>query len=364
MLLSPQEADQFFKVHRSLMCFVNDRLGVIPDIQTPDEFSALAAETRLEVRDAFLDELDLLELFVDANPFDLSDEDLEIVASWRHQVSGKFFLFRQLKKHMVFLATEEPPVAYGVLALTDPFEDLVGPNFPIWAETVLLPFNGKIVYDGLLSSFNISYGGGIKRSLNESYKEAKERLGIVTSLPIEARPVVPYKPKKSKAKSRDDVHDLLQVIVGMTDQFCQEHLNEEYAVLCCKLADKLSRKRPSPLVRGRPTTWASGIVRTIGWVNFLDDRSQQPHMKLTAIDKAFVVGASTGQGKSMEIRRMLKIKPFDHEWTLPSRMDDNPMIWMVEVNGFPMDVRHAPREVQEIAFEKGLIPYMPAEEVE
>ena len=84
-------------------------------------------------------------------------------------------------------------------------------------------------------------------------------------------------------------------------------------------------------------------------------------MKLTAIDKAFGVGESTGQGKSKAVRNMLKIRPFDPDWTLPSRLDDNPMVWTLEVNGFLMDVRHAPREVQEIAFEKGLIPYIPAD---
>ncbi len=85
-------------------------------------------------------------------------------------------------------------------------------------------------------------------------------------------------------------------------------------------------------------------------------------MKLTAIDKAFGVGESTGQGKSMLIRRMFKIKTFDPEWTLPSRMDDNPMVWTLEVNGFLMDIRHAPREAQVVAFEKGLIPYIPADQ--
>ena len=30
-------------------------------------------------------------------------------------------------------------------------------------------------------------------------------------------------------------------------------------------------------------------------------------------------------------------------------------------NGFMVDVRHAPREVQEIAFNKGLVPYIPAD---
>jgi hypothetical protein len=111
--------------------------------------------------------------------------------------------------------------------------------------------------------------------------------------------------------------------------FCREHLNQEYAALCRKLTEKLARKRPSPLVSGRPNTWACGIVRTIGWVNFLDDRSQKPHMKLTAIDKAFGVGESTGQGKSMLIRKMLKISLMAPEWSLRSHLDQNPMAWMI-----------------------------------
>lgn len=163
---------------------------------------------------------------------------------------------------------------------------------------------------------------------------------------------------------RGDSQQVFDVISKMVDDFCRANLNEEYGVLCRTLTEKLARKRPSPLVSGKPNTWACGIVRTIGWVNFLDDRSQTPHMKLTAIDKAFGVGESTGQGKSKLIRKMLKIRQFDHHWTLPSRMDDNPLMWQLEVNGFIMDVRRCPREVQELAFEKGLIPYIPADQIE
>ena len=154
---------------------------------------------------------------------------------------------------------------------------------------------------------------------------------------------------------------MFEAIVGMTGAFCRNHLNSEYAMLCRKLAPALARKRPSPLPQGRLETWACGIVRTIGWVNHLDDRSQKPHLKLPFIDKAFGVAESTGQGKSKAIRTMFKIRNFDPRWTLPSRMDDNPVMWMLEVNGFLMDVRNAPREVQEIAFANGLIPYVPAD---
>src|SRR6478752_1500778 len=96
----------------------------------------------------------------------------------------------------------------------------------------------------------------------------------------------------------DQLQTAVEEITGLVEGFCKQHLNAEYADLCRKLTEKLARKRPSPLVGGKPNTWACGIVRTIGWVNFLDDRKSKPHMKLPAIDKAFGVGESTGQGKS------------------------------------------------------------------
>lgn len=163
-----------------------------------------------------------------------------------------------------------------------------------------------------------------------------------------------------KRKATDDSKDhAAEQIADLVDAFCNEHLNDEYAALCRKLTAKLARKRPSPLMSGKPNTWACGIVRTIGWVNFLDDKAQTPHMKLTAIDKAFGVGESTGQGKSMLIRKMLKIKAMDPEWSLRSRIDENPLVCMIEVNGFVIDARFLKREIQEEALRKGLISYIP-----
>ena len=49
----------------------------------------------------------------------------------------------------------------------------------------------------------------------------------------------------------------------------------------------------------------------------------------------------------------------DPNWTLPSRLADNPMAWLIQVNGLIVDARQAPREVQEEAFRRGMIPYLP-----
>ena len=142
---------------------------MIPDrIATADDFSALSPETRAKVRDALTQNIGLIDSFVSENPAQLSKDDLDIVRSWRHLTAGRFYVFREMANYTVFISGSAPAIAYGVVALSQPFEDLVGSTLPVMTETVLLPFQGQIVYDGLISRFNISFGPGVRRSLNET----------------------------------------------------------------------------------------------------------------------------------------------------------------------------------------------------
>ena len=85
-------------------------------------------------------------------------------------------------------------------------------------------------------------------------------------------------------------------------------------------------------------------------------------MKLTAIDKAFGVAESTGQGKAKAIRDLLKIRQFDFRWML--RAADRGESDGLDDPGqrLHLDARRLKREVQEEAFRKGLIPYIPGEQ--
>jgi len=167
----------------------------------------------------------------------------------------------------------------------------------------------------------------------------------------------------SKRSTSENVPKEMQTrfdeITQLTDAFSQAHLNDEYAQLCRQLTATLCRKRPSPLSTGKVATWACGIIHALGTVNFLFDASQTPHMLASQICGYFGLGTSTMQTKSKQIRDLLDMYQMDPNWTLPSMVDKNPLIWMLEVNGLIMDVRHAPREIQEEAFRKGLIPYIP-----
>lgn len=150
-------------------------------------------------------------------------------------------------------------------------------------------------------------------------------------------------------------------ITTLSDAFCAAHLNEEYCQVIHQVVGALARKRPSPLLKGKDSVWAAAAVHAAGRVNFLDDPSQTPHCKPKVIYEFFGIGESTGQNKAREIRDLLKMGQLSPEWTLPSRLADNPMVWLLQVNGVAIDIRYAPVELQRLAFEKGLIPYVPAE---
>ena len=150
-----------------------------------------------------------------------------------------------------------------------------------------------------------------------------------------------------------------EAVVAITDDFCAKYLDEEYAQLSRKLAAALARKRPSPLAQGKPKMWASGIVYTLGSVNFLWDKTQTPHMSASELCQRFGVGKSGCSDRARSIMGMFRISQADPRWYRTSKMDDNPLAWMISINGLILDIRDAPREIQEEALRRGLIPYIP-----
>ncbi|MFN3928903.1 MAG: DUF6398 domain-containing protein, partial [Thermoflexus sp.] len=128
-----------------------------------------------------------------------------------------------------------------------------------------------------------------------------------------------------------------------------------------ELAAALARKRPSPLGNNRPRSWAAGILYALGQNNLLFDKDSSPHMRPDELCKRLGVTRSTASNTARKIRDLLKIQPRDPRWTLPSHLDRHPYLWLIKVGEFIVDVRTAPREIQELAYRKGLIPYIPAD---
>ncbi|MHC4618200.1 MAG: DUF6398 domain-containing protein [Planctomycetota bacterium] len=156
----------------------------------------------------------------------------------------------------------------------------------------------------------------------------------------------------------EEFHQIFREIVGLTDAFCRAHLDGDYQELCRDMAFVLCLE-DSPLGRGKAASWASGIVHALGWVNFLQDSSTDPYMPFSEIAKAFGVSQGTMTAKSKIIRDGLGLIPLHPDWCTPAMIENNPLVWLVEVNGLPMDMRTAPLAIQQAAYDEGLIPFVP-----
>ena len=84
-------------------------------------------------------------------------------------------------------------------------------------------------------------------------------------------------------------------------------------------------------------------------------------MTMAEVAAGFGVGQSTASAKARVISDALRLSPMDPTWMLRDLAERNPLLWLVEVNGILADMRDMPREVQQIAYDKGLIPYVPAD---
>ena len=164
-------------------------------------------------------------------------------------------------------------------------------------------------------------------------------------------------------KIPENMQKKYEEIASMISAFCKEKLNDEYNELCLRLLVKLCRKRSAPLLGGKPKTWAAGIIYAIGSNNFIFDKTQKLHLTANEIASAFDISSNTAGSKASEIKKMFNIDYFNLEWQTAELKENNPTNWMIQVNGFIVDVRDMALEIQEQAFELGLIPYIPGEKI-
>lgn len=208
MQLSTTDADLFFKLMWRLQFYVNQQHQILSDVESVEEYVALLMEDKAQARSALWENPGLIDAYVAENPDDLPAEELAIIRKWKRFVAGTFQIFRFLKKHTIFIG--EKSQVYGVLGLYDSLQDVFwGRKPPIMVQAVLLPFKGRIVYDGMMSGYNIYFGGGIRSGLKEEYMTAKQNNRIITTLEPElAKPA--RKPKKPAKDWRPEVDDLVK----------------------------------------------------------------------------------------------------------------------------------------------------------
>jgi len=375
MMLAQSEIESFYKLWCTLIWSINQKHKIVPAFRKPVYGERINEKPFMAIRPKLWENPQWIDEFLcEKESAELSESEREILKDWRKNfIKNKFIVIKHLAKYSIFMTFEEPSNIYGVLGISNPISEIVPYPVPVMVNTVLLPFKDKIIYDSFIETYSITFGKGMRESIKESYENAKETIGIVEVIgkiptPIKRQPatkkvklshptppIVDTKganvPKPMSARYMD--------VAEIIEKFCDEKLNEEYKEICLRALAKLCRKRPSPLMTGKAQTWACGIIYAICSSNFIFDKSQPLNMTANEIAEWFNLSKSTAGNKAAEINKLLDLSYFNTEFQLKKHVDENHMIWYLKVNGLIVDIRTMPRELQEEAFHKGLIPYIP-----
>lgn len=181
MKLNTEDAELFFELTWALQFFVNRKRKIIPDIHSIQDLKELPEERRFLVREALYESPQLIDAYVAENPDEFDIEKLDIIKQWKDFIDDDFYIERYLKNYAIFIGANGK--VYAVLALHKDFDAMFPRNYlPMYVKGVLLPFKGRVIYDGFLQSYNVHFGGGMKRSLKESYMRAKQNEKIIHAL--------------------------------------------------------------------------------------------------------------------------------------------------------------------------------------
>ncbi|CAN5199676.1 hypothetical protein BH23VER1_BH23VER1_20370 [soil metagenome] len=202
MLLEYDDLEQFYELHHSLLGYVNARLGLydVPS-DAPDPYGLLSSAESVKVHGALWQDRDkLIGAYTKDNPSGFGPERLDEIHAWKAAVTDEFIVFRQLKNYVVMMPASGRPTAYGVVGLRKPIPDILPYRLPVLCATTLLPFRGQIVYDGVILSQRVRFGGGYKARMNQAYRQAKADRGIILSLG--GQPAAALKKKHTAPKDR------------------------------------------------------------------------------------------------------------------------------------------------------------------
>jgi hypothetical protein len=181
MQLPEAEIKLFYKLYHPLLLYTAQKTQQVTNISLAGEIKQIPFQKLSDTREKLYGKGNLIDSFLKENPLRFSQEELNIVAGWRNFVKGKFYVVRYLKSYAVFLTDGSPAKAYGVRCLYSSFEEVIRNALPALVDAILLPFQEKIIYDGLVVPYNIHFGPGIRHDINEAYQKAKAQLGIITS---------------------------------------------------------------------------------------------------------------------------------------------------------------------------------------
>ena len=184
--LSVEDTALFFRINMHLMGYVGKTKNKVMVLDAMDDMRGYQ-NYMADMRDICWEKpRNFIHKYLITNK-DIGARERAIMEEWSQRyIKGDFFIVDFKPEYAVVMHAEKKGkkgILYGVKGLTDSLAHVVKRQKPIAVQMILLPFEGKIIYDGMLNYLNNDVLGEDSRNdLLDVYQEILKEDGIITEL--------------------------------------------------------------------------------------------------------------------------------------------------------------------------------------
>ena len=170
--LSKKEAKLFYKLYFGLLDFTNRKFNIRPNYKiynqlgiNPYEISDIV-EKFWEYKDAVIIE------FCMANPFKFNVDEIKMVQEFRKGFRDTFVIVEYDKEYTALMDMNTSKT-YMIKGINSNIDEVIPYNqLPQITMTSIMPFNDKIIYDGLFMGYGVNFGIEFSKMVEKEFENS------------------------------------------------------------------------------------------------------------------------------------------------------------------------------------------------
>ena len=168
--LGDDVAKNFYNLYFSLLEYVNNKYHIDTSLKKIYKQEYLDPNRLMPIIEyLFEDKEKIIDAYIKDNPHNFNSEDLEKVSKFKQGIRGMFTIAKYEEDYTAILASDR---VYMIKGLNSNIDEVIPyHNIPCIVTTSLFPYDGVIIYDGLLSTYPISMGTSFAKIVEKEYNE-------------------------------------------------------------------------------------------------------------------------------------------------------------------------------------------------
>jgi len=160
--LSKNACDEYYKLYFALLEYTNKKYNIEPKIKKIYKAEALDARLLLKIDDYLWSHKEIIDDFIKENVYKFNEEELDIIAGFKTAIKSDRFLVIGFQRDYTEILSEEGKI-YMVKGVRANLDKLIKDELPVFIETALLMFKGKLIYNSFFTRTEMVFGSVLKR---------------------------------------------------------------------------------------------------------------------------------------------------------------------------------------------------------